>query len=147
MPLNVSLQNQLATKMAHNTQNDGKNFSGGSRWNTQNIASILTCFVSWGFFWLEQTWNRGMYKQIQNCDQFASSKQYVVVMHYLKKKRMCVWKKKSDRFHRRDKIGFLNSVKIGTEELWQQTKDIFLNENPIFLHTRFFSDPLLLHFL
>ena len=67
-----------------------------------------------------------MYKQIQNCDQFASSKQYVVVMHYLKKKkRMCVWKKKSDRFHRRDKIGFLNSVKIGTEELWQQTKEIF----------------------
>ena len=145
MPLNVSLQNQLATKMAHNTQNDGKNFSGGSRWNTQNIASILTCFVSWGFFWLEQTWNRGMYKQIQNCDQFASSKQYVVVMHYLKKN-ICM-EKKSDRFHRRDKIGFLNSVKIGTEELWQQTKDIFLNENPIFLHTRFFSDPLLLHFL
>ena len=118
------------------------------RWKsleTQNIASILTCFVSWGFFWLEQTWNRGMYKQIQNCDQFASSKQYVVVMHYLKKN-ICM-EKKSDRFHRRDKIGFLNSVKIGTEELWQQTKDIFLNENPIFLHTRFFSDPLLLHFL
>lgn len=88
---------------------------------------------------------RYVYKQIQNCDQFASSKQYVVVMHYLKKN-VCM-EKKSDRFHRRDKIGFLNSVKIGTEELWQQTKDIFLNENPIFLHTRFFSDPLLLHFL
>ena len=35
-----------------------------------------------------------MYKQIQNCDQFASSKQYVVVMHYLKKKE-CVYGKKN----------------------------------------------------
>lgn len=36
-----------------------------------------------------------MYKQIQNCDQFASSKQYVVVMHYLKKKKECVYGKKN----------------------------------------------------
>ena len=123
MPLNVSLQNQLATKMAHNTTEWWEEFFRWKSLETQNIASILTCFVSWGFFWLEQTWNRGMYKQIQNCDQFASSKQYVVVMHYLKKN-VCM-EKKSDRFHRRDKIGFLNSVKIGTEELWQQTKEIF----------------------
>lgn len=124
MPLNVSLQNQLATKMAHNTQNDGKNFSGGSRWNTQNIASILTCFVSWGFFWLEQTWNRGMYKQIQNCDQFASSKQYVAVMHYLKK-RMCVWKKNPIDSTEETKLDFWIAWKLEQKNFGNKPKRFF----------------------
>ena len=32
--------NQLATKMAHNTQNDGKNFSGGSRWKHKILHQL-----------------------------------------------------------------------------------------------------------
>ena len=87
-----------------------------------------------------------VYKQIQNCDQFASSKQYVVVMHYLKKKNVCMEKKNPIDSTEETKLDFWIAWKLEQKNFGNKPKR-FLNENPIFLHTRFFSDPLLLHFL